>query len=179
MPVDLKSYIKGLVIKGGLLAALAVPGLHLEAQQTFNVKFDLGSGTLADALIEVNDGYLVCGAGFDMYINKLDKYGGLLSSFHLGEEKKEFHSRTKVHGTFADGTHLIGCLQVQPGPNECMLIWFDNDGEQCQHHLHLEPEPSGARTVCTQPAARPNRIANRSAGCERALVAKSVRTMRR
>ena len=137
MPVDLKSYIKGLVIKGGLLAALAVPGLHLEAQQTFNVKFDLGSNSIAGALFETNDGFLILGTGgdtlgathTDMFILKTNNSGETMSLFHWGEPEKECYARTKAQGKFSDSTYITACLVVQPGPNECMLIWFDNDGD--------------------------------------------------
>jgi len=118
------------VKKGSQLAPLLLLCFNIAAQETFSVKFDLGSGTAASAVIETSDGFLVCGSGYDttginhpdFFIHKLNKNVETISLFQWGEEEYELRARNKTHGTFADSTHIIAVLLVQPGPNECMLL---------------------------------------------------------
>jgi hypothetical protein len=134
---DLKSYIKLLLKKGSLLTPLLMLCLHLEAQQTFNVKFDLGSNTIAGGLFETKDGFLIVGTGgdtlgpthSDLFILKTNNIGETMSLFHWGESERECYARTKAQGMFSDSTYLSASLVVQPGPNECMLFWFNNVGD--------------------------------------------------
>ncbi len=123
--------------KGSLSAPLLLLCFYLEAQQTFSVKFDLGSNTIAGALFETNDGFLIIGTGgdtlgpthTDMFILKTNNMGDTMSLFHWGEPDNECFARTKAQGVFSDSTYLTACLVVQQGPNECMLFWFNNDGD--------------------------------------------------